>query len=407
MTSNKSAKPGRPKLPDARYAFVLVLFCSLCFAGDGWAKELRRSMSFIRPWLMGDAYVAVADESSMLFYNPAGLAGLGEPSAEVFNFQLNGDERVKTALLDPDNVQSEFQNVDQTEFRSRLGETFFVNFNMRLPIIVRPESGIAFGLGIEFRTFLEILGNPILPSLRLELVLDRVMFFSKSFKVTENFLLGFTTKAITRIGIDKTLTFGELFAAGTGTVSLDNDPAFNDLQNGRTFTALGLDLGLLYHLPLWKDWDPRVGLSALNIGGGDAENFLRGMEFGPRPDPFSPPQAGELPQINTIGFAVSPIVANIRFTMAFDVVDYSRTVLPGENWKKRSRLGFEMGIGPKKDGTALFSVLAGLNANHFSAGILSRVWIFEIGFGNYTVELGDKSGDNPDKRFLFFFGVRI
>ena len=134
---------------------------------------------------------------------------------------------------------------------------------------------------------------------------------------------------------------------------------------------------------------------------------IKGIEFGPRPSPFDPPQAGELPQINTFGFAVSPVFTGIRYTIALDVVDFTRTVLPGKDWKKRSRLGVEMGIGPRRDGTALLAILAGLNASHFSFGGLSRVWIYEIGFGSYTVELGNEAGDKPSDRFAFIFGFRF
>ena len=363
-------------------------------------------MSFIRPWLMGDAYVAVGDESSTLFYNPAGLAGLKENSAEVFNPQISGDRRVKAAILEPEALEGEFEGVDQEGFEDRLGETLYFSFNMRLPSIVHAKSGWAYGFGVEFLGFLEVLENPVLPGLRLEFFFDKVLFVTKSFQVTENFQFGFTTKVINRIGVDRTFTFGELFASGS-TVDIENDQAFSDAKDGKSFTAAGLDLGFLYHLPIWEGWDPRMGLSFLNIGGTQSQNLVRGIEFGDRPSPFEAPQAGELPQINTAGFAVSPIAAGIRYTITLDIVDFTQTVLPGDDRTLRTRLGFEMGIGPRKDGTALFSLLAGLNAGHFSAGLLSRVWIFEVGFGSYTVELGDDAGDKPDRRFVFLFGVRI
>ena len=168
-----------------------------------------------------------------------------------------------------------------------------------------------------------------------------------------------------------------------------------------------MDIGFLYQFQFWKGWFPRGGLSFLNIGGVDDNNKIKGIEFGPRPSPFDPPQAGELPQINTFGFAVSPLFTGIRYTIALDVVDFTRTVLPGKDWKKRSRFGVEIGIGPRKDGTALLAILAGLNATHTSFGVLGRVWIYEIGFGSYTVELGNKAGDKPSDRFVFIFGFRF
>ena len=114
MTSNKLRKRFSPRLPDFSFIALWLLLAALLLPGPVWGKELRRSMSFVRPWLMGDAYVAVADESTTLFYNPAGIAGLKENSYEVFNFQLNGDQRVKAAILEPEELEGEFQGVDQS-----------------------------------------------------------------------------------------------------------------------------------------------------------------------------------------------------------------------------------------------------------------------------------------------------
>lgn len=411
MTSNKSPKRFSLELPDpSLIAFRLLitglLLAGLLCTGTAWGKELRRSMGFIRPWLMGDAYVAVADESSTLFYNPAGLAGIKEDSAEVFNFQLNGDRRVKAAILDPDSLEGEFQGVDQAGFEDRLGETLYFSFNMRLPFIVQAESGWAYGLGLEILGFLEVLENPVLPGLRLEFFFDKVFFITRSYSISDNIEFGYTYKLINRIGIDRTFTFGELFALGA-TLDIENDQALKDAKDGKSFNALGLDLGFLYRIPVWEDWDPRIGLSFINIGGTQSQNLVRGMEFGERETPLDPPQAGELVQLNTIGFAVSPVAAGIRYTFSFDIVDFSQTALPGDDLEMRTRLGFEAGIGPKKDGTAILSILAGFNSGHFSAGLLSRVWIFEIGFGGYSVELGDEADKKKDRRFVFLFGVRI
>ena len=93
--------------------------------------------------------------------------------------------------------------------------------------------------------------------------------------------------------------------------------------------------------------------------------------------------------------------------MAADMVDFTRTALPGSEIDRRLHLGFSMDLFPHADGTARLSLLAGSNGGHPSAGILSRVWIFEVGFGIYTVEMGDKIGDFPDERSVFTFGFRF
>jgi hypothetical protein len=114
-----------------------------------------------------------------------------------------------------------------------------------------------------------------------------------------------------------------------------------------------------------------------------------------------------LPLNVQVGFAVSPTYANIRYTFAIDLVDAAKTAIPGDSLNNRTRAGFEIGVAPHKDGTALFSVLFGWNATHFSVGVLSRVWVFEIGFGRYTVERGEDPGDNPQERRVVLIGMRF
>jgi hypothetical protein len=188
---------------------------------------------------------------------------------------------------------------------------------------------------------------------------------------------------------------------------LEGRPEWADLLSGKSFTRAGLDLGLVWQLPFARHWSPRVGISALNIGGYEAGEGLTGIEFGPRANEFEPPQAGELRQVNTVGVAVSPWWEGIRFTIALDLVDYTRSALPGESYTDRLRLGGEIGLYPHRDGTARLGLLVGWNQGHWSYGVLSRVWIFEVGFGAYTAELGERSGDNPDRRISFVLGFRF
>lgn len=362
-------------------------------------------MSFIRPYLMGDAYVAVADDPSVLFYNPAGMAKLTNNTADILNPQLNMSDIFRRAAVDPEGVQDELGDSDQAGFQDHLGDTFFYNLNLRLPYIVLPGQGVAYGLGGEVLAAFQILQNPVLPGLHFEFFQDTLLFVSYFYKPTNQFQFGFTTKYISRVGIDKTFSFGELFAGGDQ-VNLDNDPAFQDAVNGVTFNKIGVDLGFLYRVAQWPGWFPRFGLSMLNIGGVEDGRPV-GMAFGPRPTEFERPQAGELPQINTLGFAVSPVFSGVRYTIALDYVDFTRTVLPGNDALVRTRLGLEVGFGIRDDGSALVSLLAGLNALHPSYGFITRVAGFQIGFGIYTVELGERSGDLPDKRafLLFSWGV--
>ena len=417
-----AAAPGRPHPPQApprcwavraarrfrpawarRRLLPLALCLLLPLAAQ--AKEVRRNAVFIRPLLMGDAYVAVGDEASTLFYNPAGLARVPGNSVVAFTPQFIVNVLVKELFTNPDAVAQRYQNLTPAQFQALLDTTLFFDTNIRMPVVVR-QSGWAIGMTTEALANVRVLGNPVLPALELEFFTDATLFVSFAGHWGDALAVGMTPKIVNRVGLDRTFTFGELYAAGTS-LDVQNQPDFKRVSKGTVDTAPGVDLGAILELPFWEHGHPRIGFAALNIGGYNSHVGLKGIEFGQRPTPFDPPIAGELPQLNTLGFALSPTYSGIRYTLAVDVVDVTQTVLPGNDYALRSRIGLEIGLGEHKDGTALFSILAGWNATHPSLGVLARDWIFEVGFGRYTVEQGPKPGDNPDTRTVLIFGIRI
>lgn len=403
-------RPRGPLLPRRSPALALCLglclgFC-LSLARPAAGGELRRSMVFMRPLLMGDAYAAMGDEPSTLFYNPAALATMPGGAVEAFTPQMIVDDILFSAILDPDELEEEYGDLTEDDFDDLVGTTLFTNINFRMPFVTSPEAGTAWGVGLDTLAFLEVLNSPLGPSLLVEYFTDLVLFRSYATRLTRRLAVGITPKLVGRLGINKVYTSGELFLGGE-TLSLENDAAFQDLQDGTVFWTPGVDLGLLYALPFAESWHPRVALTALNLGGWNEGDGSRGMEFGKRPNATAPPQAGELPQINTLGFAVSPTYHGVRYSLAVDFVDLDRRILPGDDLYLRTRVGLEIGIAIRQDGVPLLSLLFGSNATHGSFGVMSRVWIFEIGFGTYRVELGQKPGDNPDDRYGAVFGFRF
>lgn len=379
------------------------------------ATEIRRDLTFIRPLLMGDAYVAVGDEYSTLYYNPAGPGRAPANVVEVIPvlaFEYN--DLVKQGLTDPNALSAKYQNLTTSQFQDLLNTTAYLQVTP-LRVLVARESGWAIGLSVEALANIQVLGNPILPSLRVEFFGDGILFASFAGKWGDSLAVGITPKVIYRQGLDRTFTFGELYASGA-TLDLQNQPDFKTAQK-KAYVSGGADIGWIWDLPFWEDGHPRIGFSALNIGGFDSKTGTKGIEFGSRPTRFDPPIGGVLPQLNTVGFAISPVWERlgVRFTFAIDVVDVTETVLPGDDLLLRTHAGMEIGIGIHKDGTALCSVLlgangsylAGLNSDHYSWGVLARDWVFEAGIGEYTVELGQKAGELPDKRHVFLFGLKF
>lgn len=364
-------------------------------------------MPHLRAALMGNAYVATGDEATSLFYNPAGLTGLRATNVYALAPQVTFNDPVKVALVDPEKFSNELDAVEQdlenNEFETLLGRSFFTDVTLRSPMVVFPDKGLTLGLGAEGLASLLIRRNRVLPLVRVEFFLDKLLVLGGFGTAGESFSWGFNLKVIDRIGVDKLYTPAD-FTTGQ---DITDRPEWQAVEAGESFTRGAADLGFLWRLPFARGWHPRVGVSMLNIGGYDSEEGVHGVRFGPRPSEFEAPQAGELPQINTVGFAVSPFWQGIRFTFALDVVDVTRSVLAGPDYGKRTRIGTEIGFFPHDDGTARLSLLAGWNGGHPSYGVLSRVWIFEVGFGVYTVELGEDFGDLPDERTTFTIAFRF
>ena len=393
-----------------RWAAVWLIVPALALLCAGSAEattEIRRDLGHLRALLMGEAYVAVGDEYSTLYYNPAGPARAPADVTEVIVLaNVEYDDLAKLAATDTDTFSARYENLTPAQLRNLLGTEIFLE-DTPLRVVVARKSGWALGLSFEGLAHAEVLGNPVLPSLRLETFGDGIVFGSWYGKWGDRLAVGVTPKAIYRVGIDKVFTFGDLFQSG-GTLNLKNNPDYKNI--GKVYMGGGADLGAIWDLPFWDNGHPRIGFSALNIGGYDSATGLTGIEFGKRPTRYDPPIGGELPQLNTVGFAISPSYGGIRYTLAVDVADVTETVLPGGDLSLRTRVGLEIGIGIHENGTALFSILAGCNAvgsycvNHPSLGVLARDWIFEIGFGQYTVDLSSQPGLKTDTRTVFLFG---
>jgi hypothetical protein len=398
--------PPAPRPLDGRRrgVFLLTLVLLSLAPLPAAARELRQQMPFVRPLLMGGAYVAVADEGSVMFFNPAGLARIRAGSTEAFSLQFSADKNLSGLLLNPGDVQNKYAGLSPAQLASEIGNSLFFDVSMWAPLVVDPEAGRAWGLGLQSMgsgTVVDAGGG--VPALELETFIDQVLVYSL-FHRSGPLMVGINAKLINRSGVNKTIDAATLYSGGT--LDLNSDPDFAAAASGESRARLGADLGLLYELPFAPDWQPRVGLALLNVGGREGHR-LRGIEFGARPDPITPPLFGEMPINLVLGFAVSPTYNDIRYTVALDVVDVARSAIEGDSINVRTRLGFAMEFGPHEDGTALFSLLAGWNATHFGFGVLSRVSAFEIGFGRYKIERGSLPGEDVEDRRVLIFSVRI
>ena len=399
--------PGKPKL----HSLPIVISCLLALmlvaqgANSLSAKDLRRSMPFLRNMLMGGAGVALGDEATSMWYNPAGPARLGANTIEAFTMQLSADAVTKQALTGDATAGSQYDNFTAAELVEAVGDSSYTQLTLKLPVVVIAKAGVAWGLAVDSLVDMEIVDLGGDYGILLEAYVDYQIVGNRFWAFGNSLFLGSALKVINRLGVHKSIDSATLYA--TGEFDLESDEDVQDFYSGRSRTRVGLDLGLIFQLPGSGTWQTRFGLSVMNIGGYDSDTGLTGIEFGSRPSAGEPPIGGELPLNIALGFAVSPTYGNIRFTFALDFVDLGEDALSGDSLSNRTRIGMEIGFGPGKDGAPLFSLLAGWNATHFGGGFITRWSFMEIGMGSYTVERGSAPDENPQPRRVLLIGFRF
>ncbi|MDH4225901.1 MAG: hypothetical protein OEW12_09670 [Deltaproteobacteria bacterium] len=408
--ANASRRPtisqGKPASPTPGWAVFLWLGVFLpFFAGSALGEDIRGSMPFIRSQAMGGSYIALADESSALFHNPAALPWLKTWNVELLTLQMTANELTKDLFFNPQKVASQFQQITAANISSLVNQTVFADVQLVVPMLVFPKQGVFSLLGAEFLSNLEILDTKPLPSLRVEVFADKMFIAGGGGKLGDHFSYGYDLRTINRTGVDKTYSFLELFVAGV-TIDPTLLPEVNQAFNqGISYTNAGWDLGAMVSYPELPG-SPRAAITSQNITL-NSQGHLHGIEFGPRATADTPPRAGELPQLNTLGLAFTSRYDVYRLTLGVDYVDFTNTVLPHKEWIPRTRVGVEAAIWEHTDGTPLMSVMGGFNGYYTSWGVMTRVWFFEMGYSQYTVEVGSHKGDWPDQRRSVIIGFRF
>ena len=235
----------KEKLSMYRSKLIIAVF-ALMFAADSWAQEalsfkIHQPYQSIRALGMGNAFSAVVNDNTAIFYNPAALARLTEGHVSITGIQAQLDpdildfvDEVSSAGDQPGN---EVQNIIDV-IESKYGEHFGMRLNAFEWLWARPGWGVAL-VPLDFSLDIE-LDQAVGPALNVVAYQDlQVAFgYAKSKKIFGDHLLSFgaTAKAVYRANIDKQLTAVEL--------ALDSDIVKeSDFREGFT---VDVDLGVLY-----------------------------------------------------------------------------------------------------------------------------------------------------------------
>ena len=176
----------------------------------------------------------------------------------------------------------------------------------------------------------------------------------------------------------------------------------------RKSSGYGIDLGLNYKFFPESSWHPAVGISILNIGNMKMDNNY-----------------GKQPMTVNLGASVSPEVAFLEhFILAVDYVDllnanetrfYNFTQSAGvvtsvthqdfeeADFMKRLRLGVSAGL--FDNSWFMMTLNGGLYQGNYTFGIDLQATLIKLGFATYAEEIGPKTGDLTDRRYMVNLGI--
>ena len=240
------------------YALLWLIHCTLL--GLSEATFLRPHFEGVRPTAMGNAFTAIGGDQNVLWYNPALLASINEPHANLLNMIMGAD-----SLTTLNNMLQALTGKNSSNLVNP-GSTF-----MRvgvLPTFLIPNFGISiFDNGIGIYNFTNL--SSLQAAADVYSANDIGVKLGVAWPVTPYFSLGASAKLIERTGIDLNTSMLQLLGQLQG-ISLQNflTQIYNALYTSfGSGYGVGLDVGAAFTVPLREKsnvWT--IGFAALDLG---------------------------------------------------------------------------------------------------------------------------------------------
>ncbi|MFN7729998.1 MAG: hypothetical protein ACK5P7_12640 [Bdellovibrio sp.] len=225
-------------------ALALLSLSSVSLATDGLFTSIHHQYQSPRALGMGDAFVAVANDYSALFYNPAGLARIEEGqinlsidaavSQDFLSFQKDIQDASAVQGSDADKAQAYIELLQKN-----YGKNFSLRTGLFEAIWVRPGWGLGF-IPVDLTLDMSV-HNQAAPSISARTYIDSTFAYGfagdvKDESIAGRLSWGVTTKFVNRGYFSKDVNALDLVADS-------NIVRKEDLREGYTVDA---DLGLLW-----------------------------------------------------------------------------------------------------------------------------------------------------------------
>lgn len=361
-------------------SYLLIILFLFQLSLSSFGAEIRRTHRFIRSTAMGGAFTAVADNLETIAYNPAGIAlEETEWSLRIPHLWIAYNEFIKDVmnnssdLYDPDNKDS---------LKDLPGTRAYVETQLGIPLLFMPDSGMMFGLSSNVWVEFVFPKQTVLPMVHLEAIKQDLVEFAMATEISDwGLYVGGNLKVMQRTGVIADISLLRI-------VNLEEDEIQDEYNTDPPPIRYAADLGILYRID--HHWNPRIGISALDIGGIDHGS------------------AGEVKQLNSIGVAATQDIRDLHLTYSLDFHDFTYSYFPYNTFTKRVAIGFEAAFGKYEDNTHLFALQLGLREFQYpSFGIKGNIGILEIGSLQWVENYGTEKNPQKDTRYMFLLAFNF
>lgn len=373
-------------------------------AGSVWAAGATQAYLYKDPRIMGmgGTNVAVGGYSASLFHNPAGLSQLKKShgwEVELIGLSVQASEKFNDFyqdLSDAGDTDDEAVVIDVLQRYN--GDHFHADVS-NYSSLSKNSDAVAWSIG-----FLASADANLIPHAnsadgfvesQSRIYGGVVIGVSKEFETAVGSLsLGLGGKFITQNSYEGTVGVAEI---------IDNsDDIFQYLQDNyeKSSSGYGIDAGLIYQ-PFADSWlRPSFGISVLNIGDMEMDDYY-----------------GSNPMTVNLGAAVAPEISFLEhLIIAADYVDLTnenkirfydsdeQVVEFEENdFNKHFRAG--VGIGLVDNSWVTLTLNGGWYQGSYTAGVDFMLSVLHLQFSTYAEETGAYGISNEDRRYALGIGI--
>ena len=385
--------------------YFFALICSFAwnsFAAESLQSSIHRSYQSPRALGMGGAFVAVANDYSAIFYNPAGLARREDGQINL-SMELGFSPSYFTFANDVKDVAG-VNGTEADKFKSfsdflldQYGKQFSLRAGLFEAFWVRPNWGIAI-IPADLSIDIQIL-NQAAPAMDIRTYLDTTIAYSYA-----NYLKGYvdgiltygvTAKFVNRGFASKQLNSWDLVADSTFFKQ-------SDLRDGYTIDA---DLGVLYTPDLPSDGifsllnlaKPTFGMTVRNVLDYGFTNSFRLFN---KNEVEAPEKLHRVVDLGTKWEYPSLWIFQGR-----GVMDFTDIMHPSYNFRKGLHIGFEFDWTVASWWKGQYRV--GLNQGFVTAGVSALFALFNLDLVTYGEDIGTNKNPQENRMYLLKMNVDI